>query len=94
MAERLKDSYENFYDISNIIGNGAFGIVYTGKEKKNNKLRAIKIIDLQKIKEHLINEYDGEYIKKNLELCVNDFVTEFNNMKIFSTNSENSVKCY
>ena len=94
MTERLKDSYENFYDISNVIGNGAFGIVYKGKEKKNNKLRAIKIIDLQKIKEHLINEYDGEYIKKNLELCVNDFITEFNNMKICSTNSENSVKCY
>ena len=93
MAERAKNNYEEYYEDLKAIGNGAFGIVYKGKEKGKDELRAIKVINLQKIKENLINEY-GTELKKQLELCINGFMTEFENMKICSLNNENSVKCY
>ena len=95
MAERAKNNYEEYYEDLKGIGNGAFGIVYKGKEKGKDELRAIKIINLQKIKENLMNEY-GTELKKQLELCIKGFMTEFENMKICicSLNNENSVKCY
>ena len=93
MAEKAKNNYEEYYEDLKGIGNGAFRIVYKGKEKGKDELRAIKVINLQKIKENLINEY-GTELKKQLELCINGFMTEFENMKICSLNNENSVKCY
>ena len=93
MAEKAKNNYKKYYEDLKVIGNGAFGIVYKGKEKGKDELRAIKVINLQKIKENLMNEY-GTELKKQLELCINGFMTEFENMKICSLNNENSVKCY
>ena len=93
MAEKAKNNYEEYYEDLKGIGNGAFGIVYKGKEKGKDELRAIKVINLQKIKENLMNEY-GTELKKQLELCIKGFMTEFENMKICSLNNENSVKCY
>ena len=60
MTNRQKENYKNYYDILNTLGKGAFRIVYEGKDKENNKLRAIKTIDLKQIKQNLINEYEGE----------------------------------
>ena len=63
---------------------------------KNNKneLRAIKVIDLKKIKQILLSEYQIEDLKKQLQLCIDGFIKEFENMKICSENNNNSVKCY
>jgi len=33
MDEREKEDYRKYYDIVDLIGNGAFGNVYKGKEK-------------------------------------------------------------
>ena len=93
MDERTKKNYKEYYEVLNPIERGAFEIVYKGKEKGKDELRAIKVINLQKIKENLMNEY-GTELKKQLELCINGFMTEFENMKICSLNNENSVKCY
>ena len=57
MTERANKNYENYYETIKVIGSGAFGIVYKGKEKGKDELRAIKVIDLQKITENLINQY-------------------------------------
>ena len=93
MSERSKQNYNDYYDINDPIGNGSYGFVYKGKEKISNEPRAIKIIDLNRIREDLSYEYEtNEEINKELQLCINRFINEFENMKICSNN--NSVKCY
>ena len=34
MDERIKQNYEQYYDIISVIGNGAYGLVYKVKDKK------------------------------------------------------------
>ena len=95
MDERTKKNYKEYYEVLNPIERGAFEIVYKGKEKGKDELRAIKVIDLQKIKENLINENETNTdLKEQIELCIKEVKTEFENMKICSLNNENSVKCY
>ena len=93
MNDRIKRDYKEFYDIIQIKGNGAYGSVYEGKEKITNKLRAIKVIDLSKIEENLINSY-GLDIEEQIKLCIDGFINEFENMKICSQGNINSVECY
>ena len=92
-AERENEYYEDYYEKMENIGNGAFGTVYKGKEKRKGELRAIKVIDLQGLKANLKNQYSGEDLKKHLDLILKGFISEFEIMKLFS-NFENSVKCY
>ena len=94
MEERAKKNHEENYEMIKVIDYGAFGIVYKGKEREKDELRAIKVIDLQKITDNLINQYGDENLKEHLELCINGFKTEFENMKLCSESCENSVKCY
>ena len=95
MAERSKENYEKYYDIKKVIGTGAYGCVFEGNEKNNkNELRAIKVIELKKIKEILLSGYQIEDLKNQLKLCIDGFIKEFENMKICSENNNNSVKCY
>ena len=94
MIEKSKQDYKKYYDILEPIGSGGYGTVFKGKEKKTNELRAIKVIDLRKIKESLLYNYELKEIKDQLQLCINGFITEFENMKICSNNNNNSVKCY
>ena len=93
MEERIKDDYTKYYDKIDIIGNGAFGYVYKGKEKiKKDEYRAIKVIDLGKIRENLIFEFDNKEIEERINICIEDFKEEYKNMQICS--NDNSVKCY
>ena len=55
---RSNKDYKDYYEIGEGIGSGGFGIVYKGKEKKTNELRAIKVIDLNKIRENPMYEID------------------------------------
>ena len=52
MIERSKQNFQKYYDIIDIIGTGAYGFIYTGKEKKTKELRAIKVMDLKTIKKN------------------------------------------
>ena len=93
MKERIKEDYTKYYDIKKIIGKGAFGYVYKGKLKgKKDEYRAIKVIDLDIIRENLIYEYDTKEIEYKINKCIDGFKKEYENMKICS--NENSVKCY
>ena len=89
MIERIKDDYTKYYDLGKVIGNGGFGIVYEGMEKKTKELRAIKVINLNKIEK----AYIESQISKPLDKEINDLKNEFEIMKKFS-GYENSVKGY
>ena len=53
MAERIKQSYKEYYEPIEIIGTGGFGYVYKGRDKKTKELRAIKVMDIEKIEKNL-----------------------------------------
>ena len=93
MDERKKDDYKKYYDIIEEIGKGAYGSVYKGKVKLTNELRAIKVIDLDIIKQNLLEEYEIKDIKIHLQFWIDKFKNEYENMKKCSK-SDNSVKCY
>ena len=94
MSDRIKTNYEEYYEIIKLIDSGAYGHVYKGREKSTKELRAIKVISLEKIKENLLSQYEANEIEEQLNLCINGFIEEYNNMKICSNNNNNSVKCY
>ena len=93
MDKRKKDDYKKYYEIIGTIGKGSYGNVYKGKNKLTNELRAIKEIDLDIIKQNLLEEYDIKEIKTHLQLWIDKFKNEYENMKKCSK-SNNSVECY
>ena len=94
MSDRTKKNYEDYYEIIKLIDSGAYGYVYKGREKETKELRAIKVISLGKIEDNLLSQYEANELEKQLNLCINGFIEEYNNMKICSNNNNNSVKCY
>ena len=91
---KKKNDYKFYYDIIDSIGHGSFGSVFKGKEIKTNELRAIKIIDLNKIKESILIENMTEDIDTQLNNHIKGFFQEFKNMELCSKNNINSVKCF
>ena len=94
MNERSKQNYKDYYETIEVIGIGGYGCVYKGREKKTKELRAIKVINIEKIKEKLLSQYEREEIKNQIKLYIDGFIEEFEIMKICSKNNNNSVKCY
>ena len=94
MFDRIKTNYEEYYEKIEPIDSGAYGYVYKGREKSTKELRAIKVISLGKIEDNLLSQYGANEIEEQLNLCINGFIEEYNNMKICSNNNNNSVKCY
>ena len=94
MTEKTKQNYEDYYERIDQIGNGSYGIVYKGIKKETNEFRAIKVMEIEKIRENLSSQYEIEEIKEQLKLCIVGFIQEFENMKICSKDNENSVKLY
>ena len=93
MDERSSHDYREYYKILEGIGNGAFGIVYKGIEIKTKELRAIKVIQLDKLKESILTYGDeDEDPEIKLNECIEGFIKECENMKICS--NINSVKYY
>ena len=94
MNERTKEDFRKFYDILDIIGHGGYGYVYKGIEKKTKEIRAIKVIDLRKIKDNLLSQFETEDFEDQLHKIINGLINEYENMKICANNNINSVKCY
>ena len=93
MEERIKENYQKFYDILELIGNGAIAYVYKGKDKKTQELRAIKVMRLDKIREKLINECEPKEVENKLKYYIGLFIEEYNIMKLCSYNNKYSVSC-
>jgi serine/threonine protein kinase len=85
--------FRKYYDNLEVIGKGAFGIVYKGRNKKSNKFRAIKVIQLDILKENILsNIEENEDPEKKFEEYIENYINECENMKICS--NINSVKFY
>ena len=87
------NNYKDCYDIIKEIGNGLFSSVYKAKHKDKEEYVAIKIIDKEKIKLGLRNEYSKQDIQQEYNKIAN-FENEVKYMKICGENNENSVKYY
>jgi len=87
------NNYKEYYDIIKEIGNGSFSSVYKAKVKGKEEYVAIKVIDKEKIKISLRNEYFKQDIEEEYNAIVN-FENEIKFMKILGENNENSVKYY
>ena len=81
MTERINKNYNDYYDIIRGIDSGGYGTVYKGREKKKNELRAIKVINLDKIRENLMYEIEEkDDIEEKLKSYINGFIEECNNL--------------
>ena len=94
MDEKKKEDYKEYYDILKVIGNGAYGVIYKGKEKGTQKEIAIKEINYEKIEENLLLEYGAENLEKEMKKYKEALIQEFEIMKKCSKNNVNSLKCY
>ena len=94
MKERKNEDYNKYYENLNIIGQGAYGKVYKGVEKETKELRAIKIMDLNRMRENLLNYFELNEIEEQIQSYINGFIKEYEIMNICSNNNINSVKCY
>ena len=93
MDKRAIKDYREYYKILEVKGNGVFGIVYKGREIKTNELRALKVIELDKIKECIFVYGDeNEDPDKKLKECIDEYIKENKNMELCS--NINSVKYY
>jgi len=63
MIERSKQNYEDYYEIIKVIGIGGYGCVFKGRDKQTKELRAIKVMNIDKIKENLLIKYEREELK-------------------------------
>ena len=87
------NKYEDSYETIKEIGNGPLSSVYKAKHKDKEEYVAIKIIDKEKIKAALRNEYSKQDIQQEYNKIAN-FENEVKYMKICGENNENSVKYY
>ena len=87
------NNYKDYYDIIKEIGNGLFSSVYKAKVKDKEEFVAMKVIDKEKIKTAIRNEYCKQDVEKEYYQYAN-FDNEIKFMKICGENNENSVKYY
>ena len=81
MAERSNKNYKDYYEIIEDIDSGGYGTFYKGYNKIKNELRAIKVMNLNKIKENLMYEIDEkDNIEEKLKSYINGFINEFEKM--------------
>ena len=94
MTERSRKNYEDYYEIIDVIDSGGYGTVYKGRKKEKNELRAIKVINLNKIRKNFFEIDENDDIEEKLKSYINGFIKEFEIMKKCCYNNNNSVKCY
>jgi len=58
MTERSKQNYNDYYETINVIRICRYGYVYKGRDKETKELRAIKVMDKEKIRKSLSYQYE------------------------------------
>ena len=88
---REEKDFRNYYDIIKKLGEGAFGIVYEAKLKTTKELRAIKVIDKQKIIDSLTNQNLTKPSNDELRIYINGFFNEIENMKLLEGKNKENI---
>ena len=91
--KKNSNNYKDYYDMIKKIGNGSFSSVYKAKVKGKEEYVALKVVDKEKIKAALRNEYCKQDIEEEYNKIAN-FYNEIKYMKICGKNNKNSVKYY
>ena len=88
--------FRNYYQVGERIGGGGFGEVFEAKLKRNNKGRAIKIMDKKKIKEEIKKEKIREPTDEDMKPYIDGFYNEITIMEILEgeKDNDNTVKFY
>lgn len=95
MTERSKQDYKIYYEILNVIGKGAYGCVYKGKEKSTGHLRAIKVVEFDDIKQNLLMQYEVTELEEHFKACLDSLIKEYEIMDLISKKvNDNTVKCF
>ena len=87
--------FRNYYEIKNKIG-GSFGEVYSAKLKGTNKKRAIRIINLKKIKDAVLNKKLKAVNEDDMKPYIVSFYYGIDIMKLMEghKDNENTIKLY
>ena len=92
------EDFRKYYEISkNSIGEGWVGVVYKAKNKETNQKRAIKVINIDKIKYHFKKCNLKEPNDDDIKPIIDDFIKETENMVILegeNKENKNTVKYY
>ena len=93
----IRADFRNIYKIGKKLGEGGSGTVYKATVKKTGKEVAIKIFDINRIKEQFMQLYFRMPTKGELKPYIDKFYKEMNNMKIVegkNKDNQNAVKIY
>ena len=88
------NNYKILYTNFVLIGEGSFGKIYKAQKINTNIYRAIKVIDKEKIKNLVRNQYMKDDIENEFKSYFKYFLNEINYMKICCKDNINSVKLY
>ena len=88
------EDFRNKYQIEEKIGRGVYTEIYKVKNIESKKLRAVKIIKLNEVKEDLENEIFENNVEEELNEYIKRLANEIKNMTICSFKNINSLKYY
>ena len=88
--------YNKYYEKLNRLGGGGFGEVFKAKLRRNNQLRAIKIIDKQKIRDEIKKKKFKKPNEEDMKPYIEGFYNEIKIMQIIENtkDNDNTVKFY
>ena len=92
------EDFRKYYDICpGILGEGWLGVVYKANNKETNEKRAIKVINIKKIKYNFKKCNLKEANDNDIKLIIDDYIKETENMILLegeNKDNKNSVKFY
>ena len=92
------EDFRKYYEIyPRILGEGWLGVVYKAKKKETNEKRAIKVINIKKIKYNFKKCNLKEANDNDIKLIIDDYIKETENMILLegeNKDNKNSVKFY
>ena len=88
--------YKKYYNVGKRIGGGGFGEVFEAKLKRNNKDRAIKIMDKIKIREEIFKKKIRKATEEDMKPYIDGFYNEITVMEMLESekDNDNTVKFY
>ena len=90
-----KEDYTKYYTNLIEIGRGGFAFIYEAEDKKTNKKRALKILDINLIKKYVMGIIGKEPNEKDMKPYLTNFYNEFKYMEILQGyGNENVVMLY